>query len=552
MITIVNLLRRTDRRLAVTRELERHAITAYSFFPAIDGKQLAVTDDIARQFAGNDFNSAAGVIGCAMSHIALWRQLVASTEPAYIILEDDIHIREWAPPTTYPFDIMFLGYTTWKPEGRDESTPAEFTPDRFVGGTFAYIISRAGAARLLEWIETHGVRHGIDYIMARCVPNLVIKHVQPHMVTSDWVTSPAAGDTDIQGCTDTLDLFRRWQFFPQMDHCGDDIERHTTRDKWALLRRASAQPEVTAFNTLGYLKSASTIKFTPSSYFSTADGLWCKRRVCIHVACNWCSSDTLVQELTTMMGTQYPNVTFKFTARLPADFFLVINFPCDTIIRPAATTIVIQWEPYSSPGGAHTWGAWAPIGPQAVTPAFWQLTDLDGTPPAIRHDRISIILSEKYFDPGHKYRVDFIRFIEAQNDPLVQVDVWGRENYHHFASYRGPVTDSKDTYIRRYKYYLSIENNREQFYISEKFWEPILCGTLPFYFGCTHMAEHLPSCDFLIELDADFATSFARIKAAIVQNKWEAAHDWIAATRRWTLDHQSVFSRCDRTVKRLE
>ena len=42
-------------------------------------------------FDGNDFGNRAGVIGCALTHLKLWNELVADeTNNYYLIFEDDI------------------------------------------------------------------------------------------------------------------------------------------------------------------------------------------------------------------------------------------------------------------------------------------------------------------------------------------------------------------------------------------------------------------------------------------------------------------------------
>jgi GR25 family glycosyltransferase involved in LPS biosynthesis len=93
----VNLERSTDRKAHMTREFERENMDV-EFFPAIDGKLL-----------GRD-----GAYGCAMSHLSIWRDIVAKGYENALIFEDDvtlssgiqIHLEEIEEPGEW--DIIYL------------------------------------------------------------------------------------------------------------------------------------------------------------------------------------------------------------------------------------------------------------------------------------------------------------------------------------------------------------------------------------------------------------------------------------------------------------
>jgi len=75
-------------------------------------------------------------------------------------------------------------------------------PEMTWGGFSAYWINRKGAATLVKFIEKHGIRHGIDYILMRMHhPELTRENylITPNPCFAQWVTSPTDGvDTDIQ------------------------------------------------------------------------------------------------------------------------------------------------------------------------------------------------------------------------------------------------------------------------------------------------------------------------------------------------------------------
>ena len=523
-VWIVNLERRSDRRQKMTEECAKFGIQP-NFFAAADGTKLRVTDEIAHLFAVNDFGSNAGAIGCALSHMALWRCVPSE---GMIILEDDVSIVSWDPSSWPVSDLLFLGFTTWKPE----MTYEPFNRKNFVGGTFGYAISQKGAQILLNWIEHNGCTNGIDYIMGQKIPELEIKSLAPHIVQSPWFISSNAGDTDIQGCSTRLDLFANWEFIDGYDHINDDFGRAECP-----LRQASNNCEIVAFNKLGYLKNSKKLKLEVRPQ---AGGIWVKRPIRIQVECNWCSSEQLRLELNKMAWPIGQMRQFQFiSSNIQVDYWLIIN--STTVDFDHNRAIYLRLEPWSTDSGAKTWGKWAD--PQnfmrVLDPmfGFWQLgSDFYRLEIPEKKNRISIILSEKYHDPGHKFRVDFIRFIEFKNDPEVQIDVFGRQNYHNLLSYRGPVVEPKENYIKPWAFYFACENTREKNYISEKFWEPILCETMPLYWGCLNIKEIVPPGACL--LSDDFEKNFSIIKKQI-QNGRNV--EWIKWMQKWILNDHNIF-----------
>src|SRR5262249_45989201 len=144
--------------------------------------------------------------------------------------------------------------------------------------------------------------------------------------------------------------------------------------------------------------------------------------------------------------------------------------------------------------GVKTWGEWAEPEESKflqvrshrkyLNNAFWQLHatyhELKKLP-IEKTKLISTICSSKYFDPGHKKRVDFLRFIEEKQDDVVQVHIFGYENSLGFKNYKGPHPPGhKDAAMLPYKYCFFAENNSERNFITEKIWEPLLTESLCF------------------------------------------------------------------------
>jgi len=89
-IKIINLERRPDRKELTIKELEKNNIKDYQFVKAVDGKKLEPTLELKKIFQGNNFKNGKGEIGCALSHLALWKELINDPKNFYyIIMEDD-------------------------------------------------------------------------------------------------------------------------------------------------------------------------------------------------------------------------------------------------------------------------------------------------------------------------------------------------------------------------------------------------------------------------------------------------------------------------------
>lgn len=165
-IFVISLVRDTERREAMKKEL---AGLDFRFFDAVDGRELdesayrrRLQTDWWRRMRGRRMSP--GMIGCFLSHYALWEGMVETGTPYAIILEDDARldddftvviekIMENAAATKwdvillsakrqYPIDLTlaFLHGNRWLVRYR-----------RRVGGTVGYLIRREAAEALLHY-----------------------------------------------------------------------------------------------------------------------------------------------------------------------------------------------------------------------------------------------------------------------------------------------------------------------------------------------------------------------------------------------------------------
>jgi GR25 family glycosyltransferase involved in LPS biosynthesis len=218
----LNLERRSDRKDAITKLFRERNIKHFNFYKAVDGKDLAPTEDLEKLFKNNDFGSRKAVIGCALSHYNMWKELLQTKYDYFLIMEDDIEIDidytniiDKLVYDMYKFDsywdIFYLGYSMFqhhlKPnthvyrKSNKDITIHELNNDFYIGGFFGYLISRSGAEKLVSFIEQNGIKHGIDYLPKkyRKELDLHLYETRYHLIVTEWVSSQnSLVDTDIQ------------------------------------------------------------------------------------------------------------------------------------------------------------------------------------------------------------------------------------------------------------------------------------------------------------------------------------------------------------------
>jgi len=103
------------------------------------------------------------------------------------------------------------------------------------------------------------------------------------------------------------------------------------------------------------------------------------------------------------------------------------------------------------------------------------------------------LISSKVSTDGQRKRLEFLRKVEKQ----IEIDFYGRpdlsmifKNYKGSPEYHNTSTRDKSR-ILEYDISISLENgSRNNFFT--RLWEDLLCWTLPVYWGCPNLQEHLP------------------------------------------------------------
>lgn len=168
---VINLARATERRASFLAAANAHGWEV-EVVPAVDWRELHAEpqDDgsrMVRQVKGDlqiavacDGPHSLGAVACALSHISLWRRIVAEGLPEACIFEDDAQLTSaWhGKPLPADADMVFISdrVSALNPGDLDESeldawcqrTPyAPLVPGC---GTEAYIITAKGGGKALE------------------------------------------------------------------------------------------------------------------------------------------------------------------------------------------------------------------------------------------------------------------------------------------------------------------------------------------------------------------------------------------------------------------
>jgi len=193
-IFVINLERRPDR----LQEFNDRAIQAglsldkITTIKAVDGDTLKgdspssfkLRDDLIIEFnntphqlfEGNDFNYRCGVMGCALSHLALYKHISGLPDGRYMIFEDDVHffdgfIGRWntiVEQIPDDIDFVYLGGSCYVGMLRKVYNSVLGYPsllDRQYQCTFSYCITPKGARTLLDLILRYKMKRAIDWVL---------------------------------------------------------------------------------------------------------------------------------------------------------------------------------------------------------------------------------------------------------------------------------------------------------------------------------------------------------------------------------------------------
>jgi FkbM family methyltransferase len=176
-IKVINLKRRIDRKNDIINQLEKEEIKNYEIIEATDGEELNETQELYNLFEGNNFNNRKGVIGCALSHLKLWKKLSEDqNHDFYVILEDDLELssnfkeklkKHCSLFKKYNLEHLSLGVFDCNENEQKEIATQDIKVIKkdvykFWNIAFAYIISKTAAIKILEFVNKCSIKCAID------------------------------------------------------------------------------------------------------------------------------------------------------------------------------------------------------------------------------------------------------------------------------------------------------------------------------------------------------------------------------------------------------
>lgn len=280
--------------------------------------------------------------------------------------------------------------------------------------------------------------------------------------------------------------------------------------------------------------------------------------ITVKVMCNWTSSSQLLKDWNKMSQgdcTWTSKDKFKFVDSKEADYYVIINKPQPGEYYLPERTLVYRMEPYIelnrfyndwySPEDKHKFMYFMEHEHFRNNSEWWlgkAIEDLE-KPPQKNYDKcISTVVSSYYNMKGHKLRVDFVKYFQANSS--IELHVFGHDNAHGFKNYKGPLPiREKDNGILPYKYTFAAENSDINNYFTEKVLDALLGETLCFYWGCSNIDQFINPMSIIRLPLEDPAKSLAIVEAAIANDEWGKRIEYIREEKNKILHHFGFFSR---------
>jgi glycosyl transferase family 25 len=198
-VFVINLARSTDRAASIRAHLADLGVS-FEFFPAIDGEiTTAIQDFTVLPYRARRRNLSRSEIGCAASHLAVYRHIFERRYEFACVLEDDARLYpdtlalldETFLRTVPSFDLLnlqgFRGSLAVRMAKQGQTTIC--APLRSRNGCVAQIISRSGARTITsaKVVLDSPIDHFL-YLSGN-VPGLRLLNVRPAAVYWDRGTS---------------------------------------------------------------------------------------------------------------------------------------------------------------------------------------------------------------------------------------------------------------------------------------------------------------------------------------------------------------------------
>ena len=281
----------------------------------------------------------------------------------------------------------------------------------------------------------------------------------------------------------------------------------------------------------------------------------------VKLLCNYTSTENLTEIYNKM--SQDGNYTWnniKLITKGDPDYYCVINSTVSNI--DTKKTVVFRMEPNMAKNTY--WGEWSnPDDSKFLKILRHEKADYNNVEwhisktyqqlqkDIIQKDNnlncfISTVLSDKYTDPGHMKRVDFVKFLDKKNENLVHVFGNNKFNYKNYKN--SLPYHCKDDGLLPYKYHFNVENNDNANYFTEKLIDGILSECLVFYSGCYNVKQYIDERAYVQLGLSNFENDYNIIQKAIEEDWYTQRLPYIKEAKKKILNELQFFPRLEKIL----
>lgn len=173
-IYVISLSEAIQRRNHIIKQFQQKNIV-FRFYEAVDKNNYQDYLKVHHlQVTNNKLSD--GEIACFLSHYSLWQTLIKSEPPYLVIFEDDVHLSsdtdqvfanvDWLPPKFELIKLETMQERVLIDSGKAITANHSICRmlSRHMGGA-GYIISRAGAKQLIDYVEQKGINVPVDHVL---------------------------------------------------------------------------------------------------------------------------------------------------------------------------------------------------------------------------------------------------------------------------------------------------------------------------------------------------------------------------------------------------
>jgi hypothetical protein len=159
---------------------------------------------------------------------------------------------------------------------------------------------------------------------------------------------------------------------------------------------------------------------------------------------------------------------------------------------------------------------------------------------------LSVCVSDRYVDPGHKYRLDLIKKLDegCGTKYPIQIHIYGKCKSLNFKNYKGECPErDKSNALMSYKYHLNAENHQIDNYITEKFYDALMSENYLFYYGASNASSYFENS--FTALTGNIETDINTIVKCIQDDYWTKYIKTIRKVKNASLVSHNVFHRLE-------